>query len=188
MARTIESGQVHAINCYIADILPNAAMAHPDYLAQHGIETVTVPGANFHTPVLADPDGIVETRELVIATATMPRPDWVKARIFSWAAEFLFFKPGTVRIPLWLLHRVGGVPMRQLLEAFLQDDPAYPVTRWVQQFLRARAEEIQGAPPCTPLVWSQMVSFTGGVRLRPPWICCCARDACRCFTKKPSRS
>ncbi|MGV3523907.1 MAG: B12-binding domain-containing radical SAM protein [Candidatus Sericytochromatia bacterium] len=151
VARTIESGQMHAINCYIADILPNAAMAAPAYLAKHGIETVTVPSANFHTPVVEDADGIVETRELVIATATMPRADWVKARVFSWSSEFLFFKPGTVRIPLWLLHRVGGVPMRQLLEAFLTADPAYPVTRWVQQFLRARAEDIQrGGAVYTP--------------------------------------
>lgn len=145
-SEVIERGQYHAINVYVLDILPNAPMADPAFRAHHGLQTVRVPSVNFHRPVKAkDPDGIVEWQELVIATNTLPAADWARARAFIWWAELLFFKPGLLRIPLLLLHRLGQLPIKDLLLHFMQADT--PLMRTIDRYFMARARSIQQGQP-----------------------------------------
>lgn len=138
----IESGQYHSINVFTVDILPNAPMATPAFLQRYGMETVSVPSVAFNTPVCEDPDGIVEYQQLVIATAAMPRPDWVRTRSFAWLAELLFFKPGLIRVPLMLLH-YSDQPLREVLESLSEAGPQTPVLQAVVQEIQAHARRVQ---------------------------------------------
>ncbi len=145
-AEVIERGQYYAINVYILDLLPNAAMAHPVFRKDYGLETVKVPSVNFHQPVKArDPDGIVEWQELVIATRAMPRQDWARSRQFIGLAELLFFKPGLLRIPLMLLHHYYEVPMLRLLKAFFE--ASTPLLTRINNLFYREAEHIQAGNP-----------------------------------------
>ncbi len=147
IATLIEKGQYHAFQFFNADILPNAPMAEPEYIQRYGIETATVPFRHGFTSLEGDPDGIVEVQQMVIATASLPRPDWVRARCFAWLTELLFFNPGCLRMPLLLLHAHGQISLKPLVEAFMAPDPAWPNLHWVWRFLEEKAlGMIQGEP------------------------------------------
>lgn len=151
----IERGQYHAINVYVLDLLPNAPMADPAFRAQHGLKTVRVPSVNFHRPVKAkDPDGIVEWQELVVATNTLPAADWARARAFIWWAELLFFKPGLLRIPFLLLHRLGQLPIKDLLLHFMQAQT--PLMSTIDRYFMASAKGIQQGQPVYTAVSEQI--------------------------------
>ncbi len=139
----IENGQYHSINLFTVDILPNAPMAAPAYRERYGLESVAVPSVAFNTPVREDPDGIVEYQHLVIATETLPRPEWLRARSFAWLTELLFFKPGLIRIPLMLLH-ASGQSLRQVLEKLAEPTEQTPVLQGVVAAIRQHAQQVQG--------------------------------------------
>lgn len=147
IAATIASGQYQVLHLFTADVLPNAPMAAPAYRQQYGIETVQVPAVGFHTPVQEDPDGIVEFQNLVIATRSLPRPDWVRARVFISMTQLLLFKPGTLRLPLLLLHHAGQKSLRPLIEIFLAPPEKHPVLNWVHAFFEQHARNIQQGQP-----------------------------------------
>lgn len=138
----IEKGQYHAINLFTVDILPNAPMADPAFLKRYGMQSVSVPSVAFNTPVREDPDGIVEYQQLVIATAAMPRNDWVRARSFAWLAELLFFKPGLIRVPLMLLHH-SDQSLREVLERCAMPGPETPILQAILQDIQAHAQRVQ---------------------------------------------
>lgn len=142
LATLISRGQYHAIQFFCANILPNAPMAQADFRLKHRLETVEMPHHAFHAPIQADADGLVETIETVVATATLSRADWKRMRILAWMTELLFYKPGTVRLPLLLLHAEGGLGIRALLEAFMTPAPTLPALGWVCRFLEQKAEEM----------------------------------------------
>ncbi|MEZ0371528.1 MAG: radical SAM protein, partial [Candidatus Sericytochromatia bacterium] len=143
LSTLIGRGQYHALQIFCADILPNAPMADPAFRERYKLETVRIPSCNVHSPILEDPDGIVEYQNTVISTASMPREDWVRTRILTWMVDLVFFKPGTLRIPLMMLHAVGGLSFRPLLEAFMQPDHQLRTLDWVWRFFEQKALSIQ---------------------------------------------
>lgn len=147
LATLISRGQYHALQFFCADILPNAPMADPAFRAKYRIETVSVPSLCFHTPVREDPDGIIEYQQMVVSTSSMSRDEWVKIRMLSWMVELLFYKPGTVRIPLLLLHTLGGISIRPLLEAFLLPEPGLPTLDWVRRMFENKARGVLESQP-----------------------------------------
>jgi len=147
IATLIEKGQYHAFQFFNADILPNAPMADPAFIERYGIETATVPFRHGFTPLEGDPDGIVEVQQMVIATASLPRADWVRARCFAWLTELLFFNPGCLRMPLLLLHAHGQINFKPLIEAFMAPEPVWPTLHWIWRFFEEKAlGMIQGEP------------------------------------------
>jgi len=46
---------------------------------------------NMNGAIERDLEEIKETQQLVVATKDMPKPDWVKASVFSWICGFLYF-------------------------------------------------------------------------------------------------
>ena len=113
----------------------------------YGLETARVPIVDSSTPIAGDPDGIVEYQNLVIATKAMPRPDWVRTRVYAWISELLFFKPGLVRIPLLMLHAQGGIGFRALFEAFMSPDSRLRTLDWAWRFLEQKAQFMQQGEP-----------------------------------------
>jgi radical SAM superfamily enzyme YgiQ (UPF0313 family) len=136
----IENGQHNRIQFNNLTVLPNAEMGNPAYIKHHGIETVEQQTINIHG-TLVDEE-IIETQQLVVATNTMPKEDWVRTRMFSWMAAFLHFNK-VLQIPLILTHELCGVSYRDLIEAFLRPAPeSLPVLAEIQSIFRKQVEEI----------------------------------------------
>ncbi|MBF2052529.1 MAG: cobalamin B12-binding domain-containing protein [Candidatus Sericytochromatia bacterium] len=146
LCTVVEQGQYHAVNVFIADILPNAPMADPAYCERYGLQTVRVPAVSYQTPVQRDSDGITEFQQLVIATAAMPAADWRRAHVLLWLTQLLLFKPGLLRIPMLLLQHLGGVSLRQQLENFVNAADS-PLLQAMVQALHQQARAIQQGQP-----------------------------------------
>jgi radical SAM superfamily enzyme YgiQ (UPF0313 family) len=151
----IANGQHNRIQFNNLSILPNAEMGDPDYQRRHGLETVETRIVNIHGALDENRDDVPETQELVIATATMPRPEWRRTRAFAWMAGLLHFDK-VLQIPLVVLHEVAGVAYRELIEAFSEGPlDGLPVLGEVRDFFLDKARDIQdgGAEYCRSEAW-----------------------------------
>jgi tRNA A37 methylthiotransferase MiaB len=140
----IAHGQYHDIHIFTAGILPNAEMAKADYRAEHGIESVRSRCVYVHTPVktaLAEP--IFEYQELVVATATLPREDWIEAMAFGWLVHFLFFNPGTLRMAFLILQASQNITYNAMFALFCQTKTSEPLLDEIWHFFCTKARAIQ---------------------------------------------
>lgn len=144
---TIENGQHNRIQFINLSILPNARMGDPAYQREFGLETVHSTIINLHGAISPVPDDVPELQQLVIASHSMPRKEWVRARVFSWMVSLLHFDK-VFQIPGILLHGVLGVPYRELFQAFLDADAArHPVIAEIVSFFESEARSIQAGGP-----------------------------------------
>lgn len=142
----IEGGQHNRIQFNNLSILPNAEMGDPEYQRKYGMEIVPSTIINIHGSLL-DEEEIPEIQELVVATNTMPRPDWVRTRAFSWMAAFLYFDK-VLQIPLTVIHETCGKGYRELIERFTEGDLGrYPVLSEIREFFLEEARKIQAGGP-----------------------------------------
>ena len=80
---SIINNQVFIYHC---QILPNTAMAAPEYIKKYGIEIVRVNMAEVHGNVRLT-HIVPEYDEIVIATRSMPVNDWKECAVVSWIAQ-----------------------------------------------------------------------------------------------------
>lgn len=140
----LKQGQHSCIKFHNLSILPNAEMGDPDYIARYGLETVEVPLANAHRKPEPKLDEIEETQQLVIATASMPREDWVRARVLAWVTGLFHFRKEWLQLPLILLETQLGISYRESLEWLIQTPARYPLIAAAIQFFENKARAIQG--------------------------------------------
>jgi len=78
----------------------------------------------------------------------MPAADWVRARAFAWATQFLYFDR-VLQLPFIFLARECRVSYRDLIEAFLDADAeSFPVCAELSCLFIRVAEGLQkGQPP-----------------------------------------
>jgi len=147
VARVIESGQHNRIQFNNCSILPNAEMADPRYRARYGLVTVECPIVNIHGALEESEDGIHEVQELVVATDAMPAEAWCRARAFAWMTALLHFDK-LLQIPLVVLHALGGIGYRRLIEAFMGVETAHlPLLGGIRDFFVDSARAIQAGGP-----------------------------------------
>jgi radical SAM superfamily enzyme YgiQ (UPF0313 family) len=143
----IQNGQHNRIQFNNCSILPNAAMGDPAYRMDYGIETVQSRIVNVHGSLVERDDDVVEMQEVIIATASMPRADWVRARVFSWMAALLHFDK-VLQIPIILIHETTRLPYREIFEIFAEGDlGTYPTLRLIRDFFVDFARSIQAGGP-----------------------------------------
>ena len=118
IAQTMTHGQHNRVQFNNLSILPNSAMGDPDYQRRYGFDVVETDIINIHGQLTSN-HSVLEKQYLVVGTNTMPRPDWVKTRVFGWMASLLHFDK-LLQIPLVLMHHLYGVSYRLLLERFCQ--------------------------------------------------------------------
>lgn len=149
VSQVIGNGQHNRIFFFNCLILPNAEMGNREYQQAFGIRAVRQKAVEMHGPLVEDE--VPEFMETVIATAAMPPQDWVKAKVFSWTSDLLYFGR-LVPIPFVLLHELHGVTYRELIEAVADADPRqYRVLAGIQATFREKAQEIQrGGPEYVP--------------------------------------
>jgi radical SAM superfamily enzyme YgiQ (UPF0313 family) len=146
ISEVIENGQHNRIQFNNLSILPNAEMGNPEYQEKHGLVTIESDIINIHGSLSAVEE-VVEKQDLVIASATMPKEDWVKTRAVCWLTAFLYFDK-MLQMPMLLLHKLGHFTPRQLIESFTGERVASsPVFTKINEFYLETAREIQeGAP------------------------------------------
>ena len=116
-------------------------MGDPEYQKKYGMETVVSKVVNIHGAV--EDEEVYEEQVLVIATDSMPREEWVRARAFCWMVAFLYFDK-VFQIPLSVLRECCGLGYREVLELFTEgnlDD--FPVLSELREFFRNEARKIQ---------------------------------------------
>ena len=146
VSAVIENGQHNRIQFGSLSVLPNAEMGDPNYQNKYGMEIVETKIINIHGS-LADNEEIYETQQLVVATNSMPREDWVKARAFSWMTAFLHFDK-VIQIPLILLHKLGNLSYREIVEIFFRDNiKQFPIFSEIKSFFINMAGDIQNGGP-----------------------------------------
>lgn len=128
----LRAGQHDGLNCYICQVLSNVEMADPAYREKYGIKTVV-------TPLLwlrATPSGdeIVEYAEYIVETNTMPREDWKKVYLFSWAVQ-CFHCLGLTQCLSVFLHTEFKLPYRTFYERLLQFAKEHPNTLLGKEWL-----------------------------------------------------
>jgi radical SAM superfamily enzyme YgiQ (UPF0313 family) len=139
--QAVNSGQHSRMQFYNAYVLPNSEMAQPAYRALHGIETVSVS----LPPERLNYQDFDECGEMVIATASLPRPDWIKVRIFAWMSKFLYYLNKPLQIPLLLLQKCAQIPFHLLIEAFISvEKQSYPLLSENYAFFEDKAHALQG--------------------------------------------
>lgn len=82
LCKLLRAGQHNSISVYYCELLPNAPMCSPDFMAKHKIEPMKVQFNHIHS-ASGKKDGIPEYSYLVRSTSTMPRDGWVYANLFS---------------------------------------------------------------------------------------------------------
>jgi radical SAM superfamily enzyme YgiQ (UPF0313 family) len=150
VSTVIDHGQHHRIQFGNLSILPNAELAGEAQRRRHGLETVRTRLVGTQQRLM-DEEEVSEEQELVIATATLPREDWVRAKVFSWFCVLLHFYK-VLQIPFVILHQVGGLSYRAMLEAFAghaseDDEQDMPTLQALRRFFRKAAREIQQGGP-----------------------------------------
>ncbi|GFO68516.1 hypothetical protein GMLC_20950 [Geomonas limicola] len=158
----VRHGQHHRIQFINLSILANAPMSEPAYRAEHGIETVRTPLVNIHGMLEQAPGEVQESQELVIATASLPREEWVRTRAYSWMASLLYFDK-LLQIPLALVGKLEGTGFSRLIELFMAADAGrYPIIHGINAFFEACARDIQQggreflhAPEWLGIFWPQ---------------------------------
>jgi len=142
----IENGQHNRIQFNNLSVLPNAEMGDPEYQKKYGMQTVVTKVVNIHGS-LDDKEEVYEQQELVIATSSMPREDWVRTRAFSWMTALLYFDK-VFQIPLTVVHERTRIGYRELLDLFAEGDlKDYPVLAEVRAFFLKEAWNIQNGGP-----------------------------------------
>lgn len=143
VSRVIENGQHNRIQFNNLSILPNAEMGAPEYQRRFGMEMVRSKIINIHGSLFTSEDDVQEYQELVIATGTMPRPEWRRTRAFCWMAALLHFDK-VFQIPLVLAHERTGIHYRELLETFSEGDVReFPTLAFIRDFFHDTARDIQ---------------------------------------------
>ena len=152
----IANGQHNRIQFGNLSILPNAEMGNPDYQKKFGMEIIESDIINIHGSLI-DEEEIQERQELVVATDSMPREDWVKTRAICWTSAFLHFDK-VLQIPFTILHKLGNgdVTYREMIEAFASNKiEKYPLLKEINEFFLETAVKIQNgeAEYCESKKW-----------------------------------
>lgn len=139
----INSGQHNRVQFNDLSILPNAEMANPEYIREHGLELVESEIINIHGSRAELDDDVAEIQQLVIATRSMPREDWRRVRAVAWMTAFLHFDK-LFQIPLIVIHEMTGLRYRTMIEAFMDVDAReYPLLADIRDFFLSEAASIQ---------------------------------------------
>lgn len=155
VSQIIQNGQHNRIQFINLSILPNALMGNPEYQSKHGLDIVESNLTNVHGAMDSNNDEIQEIHQLVVATHTMPREDWVSTRVFAWMTSLLYFDK-LIQIPFVLLHEMCGLSYTTLLESFIRKaDASHPITSRINSFFAHRAKIIQAGGPefCKSTEW-----------------------------------
>jgi len=151
VSRVIRNGQLNRVAFYECFVLPNAPMARPGYREKFKIETVPIKMMDFHESIGRNDREVSEFIEMVVSTSSMGREDWVRARVFAYFVDLLFYDR-LLHVPFVLLPAGPGLDYRQIFEAFMRADASeLPVIASMYQIFETQARAmLLGGPQYIP--------------------------------------
>lgn len=141
----ITNGQHNRIQFNNLSILRNTEMGNPEYQEKYGMKIVSTKIINGHGTKNDSISGIDEYQELVVATNTMPGPDWIKTRVLCWMVNLTYFNK-LLQIPIITLHEVYGFPYGRIFETFVSNPRLsrnLPVFSEIMNFFEKTAYDMQ---------------------------------------------
>jgi radical SAM superfamily enzyme YgiQ (UPF0313 family) len=150
----IANGQHNRIQFNNLSLLPNAEMGNPEYQKQYGMEYVISKIINIHGSLLEmEHESIQEMQELVVATNSMPKPEWVKTRAYCWVVGLLYFDK-ILQIPISILHDLTKIDHKKIFERFMTETKL-PILSEIRQFFIDKAIDVQngGEEYCNAPLW-----------------------------------
>ncbi|OGN00515.1 MAG: hypothetical protein A2651_00445 [Candidatus Yanofskybacteria bacterium RIFCSPHIGHO2_01_FULL_42_12] len=141
----ITNGQHNHIQLNFLTILRNTEMGNPEYQERYGYEIVRTKMISHHGKRNDSISGVEEYQELVVATNTMPKEEWIKAWVFCWMTSLIYFNK-LLQIPIMTLHEYYGVSYGQALEAFVKNSSCsgeLPILSEIYRFFANLARDIQ---------------------------------------------
>lgn len=145
ISEIITDGQYDRIQFNNLSILPNAEMGDPEYQEEYGMEMIRAKIVNYHGKKNASISGVEEYQQLVIATNTMPREEWVKTRAFCHIVSLLFFDK-LLQIPIIALYEIYQVPYRRIWEKIMdkvRQPQEFPVFSEIFGFFEKHTRDMQ---------------------------------------------
>ncbi|MEZ0373083.1 MAG: radical SAM protein [Candidatus Sericytochromatia bacterium] len=140
LAEVIRLGQHNRVMFWNAALLPNAEMGSAAYRQAHGIQSTLI-----YMPAQAYHDEVREYLEIIIATSTLSREDWVRTQTLAWLSNVYYFVHKSFQLLFLLLHQQLGLSFRELIEPFSQPERLlrYPHLRKIQTSLENAARLLQ---------------------------------------------
>ena len=141
----ITNGQHNHIHFNILAILRNTEMGNPEYQEQYSMEIIRTPIINTHGKKNDSISGIEEYQELVVATNTKPKEEWVKTRILCYLITLLYFDK-LLQIPITILHEVYRLPYGQIFKTIMEkatQPKTFPILAEIYDFFEEMAKGMQ---------------------------------------------
>lgn len=156
----IAGGQHHYLFFYNCQLLPNAEISDPHSVEQYGLVTVEQEMVAVHSTIeQCRQEETPEYVQTVIATNTMPKEQWVRAKTFMWMSDLVYFGR-LLQIPFVVLHELYNLPYGRLINAVASaDSQQYPILGSVVHFFHEKARDIQqgGWEYCPSDAWLNLV-------------------------------
>jgi radical SAM superfamily enzyme YgiQ (UPF0313 family) len=121
VSNVLERGQHHRVQFHNLSILPNAEMGDPAYQAAYGLRTVSTKIVNNHAPADRLDDGIFETQQLVIGSASYSSEGWREMRTFAWLT-LLYHLHHLLLTPLLTTWKLSELPLWCSIDALVKAD------------------------------------------------------------------
>ncbi len=139
----INNGQHNRIQFNNCSILPNAEMGNPEYIKKYGLITSQCHIINIHGSLKDSENEVLEMQELIIATDSTPKADWIRTRAHCWHVGFLYFDK-IFQIPIAVAHKTTGVGYKEIFTAFARENlEKYPTLSFIRNYFTAKAYNIQ---------------------------------------------
>lgn len=113
----ITNGQHSRTQFNKLSILPNPELGDPEEQKRYQMEIVECPVVNPHGIVTETEDDIVETQDLVVATGTCSKEDYVRGLTFAWMVGLLHFNK-LAQIPAIVAHECFGLEYCEIFDLF----------------------------------------------------------------------
>lgn len=160
-SKIIAGGQHHYLFFYNCQLLPNAEIAHPEYVKKYGLISTEQEMVEVHSSI--DKCRNEETREYVktvVTTNSMPKDEWIKAKTFMWMSDLVYFGR-LLQIPLVLMNELYKFEYGRSIEALTRvSAETSPVIASVIEFFHQKARDIQNgsweycpSEPWRNIVW-----------------------------------
>jgi len=123
-----------------AIVLPNAEMGQEKYQNKFGIETTQI-----SFPGQINIDNIQESLEVITATHSLTKKNWLKMQVYAWMTNFIYYKHCLLQPLCLFLYYEYQISFRKQIEWFCNTEylKFYPLLTKVQSTLFQSAETLQ---------------------------------------------
>jgi radical SAM superfamily enzyme YgiQ (UPF0313 family) len=144
VSSVVERGQHHRVQFHNLSILPNAEMGDPSYRRKYGLKSVTCRIVNNHAPADTPADGIYETQELVVSSASFDEESWREMRTFAWLTQ-LYHLHHLLMPSILVTWKLSRLPIWRAIDALIfAGSDRCPTLAQLRSFCLDFARRMQG--------------------------------------------